>query len=139
MAWYDKITKVFGNSEEKKKIAKREVIEETLTGKDKEKALATLDEEPWVKVLQVNFDPENPSRGYFELDWNEPFVQKLAESGYTGQNNEEIVDQWFTDLCKGIARTQTEAGGFVADEDVIRMSDLQKAENKKSDKGKPKK
>ena len=31
MAWYDKITKVFGNSEEKKKIAKREVIEETLT------------------------------------------------------------------------------------------------------------
>ena len=129
MGWWNKLVR--DKKEKTKKAQKREVIEETLTGKDKEKALATLNEEPWVKVLNVSFNPENPSQGYFELDWNEPFVQNLAEAGYNGQNNEEIVDQWFTDLCKGIARTQTEAGGFVADEDVIRMSDLQKAENKK--------
>lgn len=128
MAWYNKL---FGGKEEKKKAQKRELIEETLTGKDKEKALANIDAEPWVKVLNVNFNPDNPSQGYFELDWNDVFVEKLAEAGYVGGNPEEIVDQWFTDLCKGIARAQTDAGGFVADEDVIRMSDLQKAENKK--------
>ena len=41
------------------------------------------------------------------------------------------MDQWFTDLCKGIARQQQESGSFVVNEDVIKMSDLQREENEK--------
>lgn len=57
---------------------------------------------PWVKVVEVHFDKDNPTRGYFELDWNEDFVGLLGEAGYAGPNPEAIVDLWFNDLCRSI-------------------------------------
>ncbi len=68
---------------------------------DKDKA--TAKGEAYVKVLEVNFDKENPGDGYFELEWNNIFVKQLLEAGYTGNNEEEIVDLWFTTLCKQIS------------------------------------
>lgn len=67
-----------------------------------EKDRATARGEPFVKVVDVNFDERNPSDGYFELEWNQIFIKRLMESGYTGTTEEEIVDQWFTQLCRGI-------------------------------------
>lgn len=67
---------------------------------EKEKAAATRRGEPWVGVLNTEFDPENPSAGFFELDWNPIFVAKLLRAGYSGKNEEEIVNQWFEALCK---------------------------------------
>lgn len=67
-----------------------------------EKDQATARGEPFVRVVQVSFDKDKPSDGYFELDWNQHFVKKLIEAGYTGQSEEEIVDQWFTALCRNI-------------------------------------
>ena len=61
---------------------------------------------PWVKVINVHFDKDNPGRGYFELDWNEDFVGLLGEAGYSGQNSEQIVDLWFNDLCRSIVLEQ---------------------------------
>ena len=48
-------------------------------------------EEPIVKVLNLNVNPENPRNGFFELDWNDEFVNMLKQSGYEGQSEEEIV------------------------------------------------
>jgi hypothetical protein len=67
---------------------------------EKEKVAATRRGEPWVGVLSTEFDPENPSAGFFELDWNPIFVAKLLRAGYSGKNEEEIVNQWFEALCK---------------------------------------
>jgi hypothetical protein len=39
-----------------------------------------------VKVLQVNVNPENPRNGFFELDWNDEFVNMLKQNGYTGES-----------------------------------------------------
>ena len=64
---------------------------------------ATAKGEPYVKVLEVKFDKDNPGDGYFELEWNNLFVKQLLEAGYTGDNEEEIVDLWFTTLCKQIS------------------------------------
>jgi hypothetical protein len=58
---------------------------------------------PWVKVVEVHFDKDNPTRGYFELDWNDDFVGLLGEAGYAGGTSEEIVDLWFNDLCRSVA------------------------------------
>ena len=63
-------------------------------------------EEPMVKVLQVNVNPENPRNGFFELDWNDEFVNMLKQNGYTGASEEEIVDRWFQSLCKTIGNEQ---------------------------------
>lgn len=68
-----------------------------------EKDQATARGEPYVRVVSVDFEKDNPGNGYFELDWNQHFVQSLIESGYTGNSQEEIVDQWFTELCRNIS------------------------------------
>ena len=60
-------------------------------------------EEPVVKVLNLNVNPENPRNGFFELDWNEYFVQSLKLNGYRGATDEEVVDKWFQDLCRNVA------------------------------------
>ena len=86
----------------------KKVIANTLKGTDKEKALANVDNEPWVKVLNVDVNEENVSQGFFELDWNDPFVAMLRENGYEGDEDELIVDKWFSDLCKTIVREEIE-------------------------------
>jgi hypothetical protein len=68
-----------------------------------EKEAASARGEPYVRVVDVNMDENNPGQGYFELDWNEEFVKKLVASGYSGGTQEEIVDAWFTALCRGVA------------------------------------
>ena len=68
---------------------------------DKDKA--TAKGQPYVKVLEVKFDKDNPGDGYFVLELHHIFVKHLLEAGYTGDNEEEIVDLWFTTLCKQIA------------------------------------
>ena len=109
----------------------KKVIANTLKGTDKEKALANVTNEPWVKVLTVDVNEENDSQGFFELDWNEQFVEMLIENGYTGTSPEETVNSWFTDVCRGIIREESAVDDFVVDEDVIRTSDLNKNELKK--------
>ena len=66
------------------------------------KAQATARKEPFVEVISVNFDKDNPADGYFELEWNEIFVENLRKAGYQGTSQEEIVESWFTQLCRGI-------------------------------------
>ena len=62
--------------------------------------------EPMVKVLNMNVNPDNPRNGFFELDWNDEFVENLKQHGYLGQSDEEIVDRWFQTLCRTIGNEQ---------------------------------
>lgn len=89
------------NPFQKKTVDKKEEV-------TKETALG-----PWVKVIEVHFDKDNPQRGYFELDWNEDFVGLLGEAGYAGPNDEAIVDLWFNDLCRSIVLEQEIEGNNV--------------------------
>ena len=76
------------------------------------KELATKNKEPWVSVLTTHVDKANPKNGFFELDWNEYFVQSLRLNGYRAATDEEVVDLWFQDLCKNVAsETGTEDVG----------------------------
>jgi predicted Ser/Thr protein kinase len=76
----------------------------------------TKSKEPWVKVLNMNVNPENPRNGFFELDWNDAFVENLKSHGYQGNSQEEIVDRWFQTLCNTIGNEQgidVNASGYV--------------------------
>lgn len=70
------------------------------------KQRATEAKVPWVDVVKLIVDKENPRYGYFELDWNEYHVEDLKAKGYTGSTNEEIVDQWFTGLCRAVGNDE---------------------------------
>ena len=58
--------------------------------------------EPWVNVVKAHVDPANPKSGYFELEWNPAFVMFLISNGYAGPTAEDIVDQWFSELCRNV-------------------------------------
>ena len=61
----------------------------------KEKEQATKDGKPWVGVLDTQVNPDNIKNGFFELDWNNEFIEQLMDAGYSGETNEQIVDAWF--------------------------------------------
>ena len=66
------------------------------------KELATENKEPWVAVLDTHVNKDNIRNGFFELDWNEFFVLQLRAEGYSGSTDEEIVDTWFSELCRNV-------------------------------------
>jgi hypothetical protein len=66
------------------------------------KELATKKKEPYVAVVGVELEEDNPGNGAFELDWNEYFVAKLVKAGYTGKDDAQIVDRWFQDICRNV-------------------------------------
>jgi len=78
--------------EEPKKRAKKKT----------DKEIATEKGEPYVAVLSVEVDPDNPGSGAFELDWNEIFIKKLYKAGYRDENEEDMVDRWFQDVCRNV-------------------------------------
>jgi len=66
------------------------------------KELATERGEPWVEVLSMEIDKENPGQGSFELDWNDKFVANLVRAGYQGKTDQDIVDNWFRTVCQNV-------------------------------------
>lgn len=81
-----------------KNLFKKNKKSEQLSEKDQ----ATKLKQPWVTVTSTQINKENIKNGFFELDWNEYFILELRKNGYTGITEEDIVDQWFTELCKNI-------------------------------------
>ena len=72
----------------------------------KKKEKKSKSEEPWVKVIKLHVQPENPRNGFFELDWNSYFIDKLKMNGYRGESDEEVVNRWFVELCSNIAKEE---------------------------------
>lgn len=66
------------------------------------KDLATEKKEPYIAVLETHVNKDNVRNGFFELDWNEYFVVQLRSAGYAGSTDEEVVDQWFNELCRNV-------------------------------------
>jgi hypothetical protein len=85
----------------KKVVAKTIPLKVTAKARDP-KAVATRKKEPYVAVIGVELDDTNPGNGAFELDWNEYFVAKLVRAGYTGNDDAQIVDRWFQDICRNV-------------------------------------
>lgn len=65
---------------------------------------ATRKKEPWVGVLNTHVNQDNIRNGFFELDWNQYFVEKLIQEGYgvVDDPEEEVVDRWFRELCANV-------------------------------------
>ena len=75
-----------------KKQTNEEVRRKTL---DLEKEAATKAGKPWVSVIDTQINPKDIKNGFFELDWNNEFIEQLLDAGYSGETNEQIVDAWF--------------------------------------------
>lgn len=90
-----------------------------LFGKKEQPVNPKESKEPWVNVVSTDFDENNPRQGFMELEWNAAFIQFLRSHGYEGKTDEELVDKWFTELCKNIGAQFDEENKFVANADVL--------------------
>ena len=83
----------------------------------KEKEEATKNGEPWVAVLDTKINEDNIRNGFFELDWNNEFIEKLLDAGYKGETNEQIVDGWFKTIASNILKEEgldpTRGAGYI--------------------------
>jgi len=72
--------------------------------------------EPWISMPKINWDPVNSNRTYFELDYNEYFIQYLRDNGYTGIDD-DILNRWLNDVCQAVATENSPNTGmdFVVD------------------------
>jgi len=101
--------------------------EKPKTKKLSPKEEATQKGEPYVSVVQVNVDPENINAGEFDLDYNDKFVVDLVKSGYKlrpDDTDADIVDRWFTTVCKNIALEVYEQEMADPDKRQAEQSDL---------------
>ncbi len=90
----------------KKKDVKTEVKDPKIEALMSEKEKATKDGKPWVAVLNTHINKDNIKNGFFELDWNNEFIEQLVDAGYKGESNEQIVDAWFKTIARNILAEQ---------------------------------
>jgi len=124
---------IFGDKRSREKFRAENIKDETqrklklleiekkyneITEDEYNKSVATVNKEPYVRVLNLEMDENSPGSGYFELDFNEEFVEYLANSGYEGVEPDQIVDSWFNDLCQNIVME-----GLEDDDGVTRSVD----------------
>ena len=109
-----------------KGIFNKEETKETSSAKlealMKEKEEATKKGEPWVAVLDTKINEDNIRNGFFELDWNNEFIEKLLDAGYKGETNEQIVDGWFKTIASNILKEEgldpTRGAGYINVKDI---------------------
>jgi hypothetical protein len=111
--WLKRIT---GIEEQEKRIEEQELA---LLEKTDPKEFATRHKQPWVNVLDMQVNEENIRNGFFELDWNQYFINELIQNGYGTEQDveEEIVDRWFRDIVYNMLQEEgqdTERGaGYI--------------------------
>jgi hypothetical protein len=98
MGWWNKLVKDKKKEQATEEVKTAEEIRREAL--EAEKIAATEAGEPWVAVLDTQINPENIKNGFFELDWNNEFIEELLDAGYTGESNEQIVDAWFKTLAR---------------------------------------
>jgi len=99
--WLKRITGIAAREEALEAEEIRILEEEMKLLKKKDpKEYATKKGEPWVNVLDMQVNEENIRNGFFELDWNDYFIQELIQNGYGTESDpqEEVVDRWFRDI-----------------------------------------
>ena len=93
---------------------------------DTEKEEATKLGKAWVAVLDTQVNPADIKNGFFELDWNNQFIEELLDAGYVGESAEAIVDSWF----KSIVIQMLADEGEDTDRDMGHIKIVPKADGK---------
>jgi hypothetical protein len=68
-----------------------------------DKDAATERGEPYINVVNMSLNPNDIKQGMFELEYNSIFVDTLRKEGYQGTSDDQIIDQWFTAVCRNVA------------------------------------
>jgi hypothetical protein len=77
-----------------------------ISKREGEKSIAAILKEPWVSIIDEGLDlTAGPNGFYFVFDWNEQWILLLRNHGYEGGSDEDLMDRWFTDVCRNEVMT----------------------------------
>jgi len=82
---------------------KKKTVDNNVLNIQRRKLQADTKGEPFFEVVNYNYNIDNPNEGNFELEWNNVFVKQCRAWGYPGKTDEEVVDNYFTNVCRNIA------------------------------------
>ena len=101
---YDLIMAKFSKVENDQKIAvlDADLKHKKITQVEYDRKRADILEEPWVSMPKIHWDPLQNHKTYFELDYNQYFLDFLIKNGYEG-NEDDIINLWLNDICISIA------------------------------------
>lgn len=74
---------------------------------DYDRKKADLAGEPYMAMPKISWDPADPSKTFFELDYNDQFVRFLEQNGYAG-SEEDIINRWLNDVCSSVLDEMSE-------------------------------
>lgn len=69
---------------------------------EQEKKKRQLSQEPWIEIIGQTYDPETKQVS-MEFDWNPAMIRMLRQNGYTGRDDQEIIDKYFKRLSDDIS------------------------------------
>lgn len=82
-------------------LIKLDIDQHRIEKREGEKKIASLLNEPWVAIVDEGLDTGlGPSGFYFVFDWNDQWIAMLRDHGYEGVSEEELMEKWFTDVCR---------------------------------------
>lgn len=87
----------------KLKILDVEKKYDKITENQYEKNHCSIIGEPYFSIISEKYDD---GKIEFELDWNDIFIKKLKDEGMVGYTEQQMVDQYFKEICKQIAEEE---------------------------------
>ena len=90
--------------EQQRKLAQLaiDLKHERISEQQYERKVSDIKEEPWVAMPRISWDPVDSSKTFFEIDYNDHFVEHLRANGYQGSET-HIIDTWINDVCSSVA------------------------------------
>lgn len=76
------------------------------------KELANLKNEPYFNCWFLMVNENNPAECIMQFDWNDHMITYLKSNNYKGKSEEEVIKNWFDELCRNAAYEQ----GYSPDE-----------------------
>lgn len=100
---YERSLAELKSNDKEKKLALLEVElkHNHITAQEYERRKADINDEPWISMPKIGWDPDIPSKTYFELDYNDSFVTFLRENGYQG-SDDDCINRWLNDVCYSV-------------------------------------
>jgi hypothetical protein len=84
-------------------VARLDLKHGKITEREFRKQQATINDESFVEVVSADLRPSGAGTSFsFELDWNDKFVQELVAAGWGGFADEDVVNTWFEETCRGL-------------------------------------
>jgi hypothetical protein len=72
-----------------------------VSAQEHERKTADIKNEPYMAMPKISWDPVDPSKTFFELDYNDAFVASLRANSYQG-TDEDVINRWLNDVCNSI-------------------------------------